>query len=63
MQVLFPSDRAARDTFAVEFLARLEVDKKWPWKVFWTDRALFHLTGYVNTRNCRIWATENPRDT
>lgn len=38
----------------------MEVDNDWPWKILWTDEAHFHLTGYVNTQNCRIWATENP---
>ncbi|GBL94545.1 hypothetical protein AVEN_235631-1 [Araneus ventricosus] len=28
-----------------------------------TDEGHFHLTGYVNTQNCRIWATENPLET
>jgi hypothetical protein len=26
------------------------------------DKANFHLCGNVNSRNCRYWATENPRD-
>lgn len=57
---LLPVDLPARETFALEFLARMEVDNEWPWKILWTDEAHFHLTGYVNTQNCRIWATENP---
>ena len=53
----------ARETFALEFLARIEVDKKWLWKILWTDEVHFHLTGYVNAQNCRIWATKNPLKT
>ncbi|GBN44701.1 hypothetical protein AVEN_44808-1 [Araneus ventricosus] len=30
------------------------------WNLFWTDEAHFHIHGYVNTQNCRIWAKENP---
>ena len=60
VQELLPSDLAARETFALEFLARMEVDNDWPWKILWTDEAHFHLTGYVNTQNCQIWAAENP---
>ncbi|GBL79723.1 hypothetical protein AVEN_18246-1 [Araneus ventricosus] len=30
------------------------------WNIFWTDEAHFHIHGYVNTQNCRIWAKENP---
>ena len=26
-----------------------------------SDEAHFHLNGYVNKQNCRIWGTENPR--
>ncbi|GBM00545.1 hypothetical protein AVEN_77355-1 [Araneus ventricosus] len=63
VQELFPSDLPARETFALEFLARMELDNEWPWKILWTDEAYFHLTGYVNTQNCRIWATENPLET
>ncbi|GBM49278.1 hypothetical protein AVEN_137352-1 [Araneus ventricosus] len=30
------------------------------WNLFRTDEAIyFHMHGYVNTQNCRIWATEN----
>ncbi|GFV95408.1 uncharacterized protein TNCV_4574101 [Trichonephila clavipes] len=53
----------ARETFAVEFLACMEVDNEWPWKIMWSDEAHFHLKGYVNTQNRRIWATENPLET
>ncbi|KFM59960.1 hypothetical protein X975_14870, partial [Stegodyphus mimosarum] len=37
----------------------MEVDNEWLWKILWTDETYFHLTGYVNTQNCRIWATKN----
>ncbi|GFW61471.1 uncharacterized protein TNCV_347191 [Trichonephila clavipes] len=36
-------------------------DASWPWKILWSDEAHFHLSGTVNTHNCRIWDTENPR--
>ncbi|GFT95813.1 uncharacterized protein TNCV_311661 [Trichonephila clavipes] len=39
----------------------VEVDASWPWKILWSDEAHFHLSGTVNTHNCRIWDTENPR--
>ena len=54
MQELFPSDLLARETFALELLARMEMDKEWSWKILWTDEAHFYLAGYVNTQNCRI---------
>jgi hypothetical protein len=27
---------------------------------FFTDAAWFHLSGYVNTQNTRLWSSENP---
>ena len=29
-------------------------------KTFFTDGAWFHLSGYVNSQNLRIWSTDNP---
>ena len=29
-------------------------------KIMFSDEAHFDLGGYVNMKNCRIWATENP---
>ena len=60
LQQLFFSDLTASETSALEFLTRMEVVKEWPWKILWTDEDHFHLTGYDNTQNCQIWATENP---
>lgn len=59
---LSDGDPDVRETFALQFLARMDVDAAWPWKILWTDEAHFHLNGQVNTHNCRIWATENPRE-
>ena len=60
LQELFPPDLPARESFVLEFHARMEVDKECLWKILWTDEAHFHLTGYVNTQNYPIWAAENP---
>ncbi|GFU61745.1 uncharacterized protein TNCV_4612231 [Trichonephila clavipes] len=54
------NDREKRLTFALTFLARVGVDASWPWKILWSDKAHFLLSGTVNTHNCRIWDTENP---
>jgi hypothetical protein len=29
-------------------------------EVFYSDEARFHLSGYVNSQNSRIWSDENP---
>ncbi|GFV37059.1 uncharacterized protein TNCV_2382061 [Trichonephila clavipes] len=52
---LMANDREKRLTFALTFLAKVEVDASWPWKILWSDEAHFHLSGTVNTH------TENPR--
>ncbi|GFV61923.1 uncharacterized protein TNCV_4107271 [Trichonephila clavipes] len=57
-QQLMVNDREKRLTFALTFLARVEVDASWPWKILWSDGAHFHLSGTVNTHNCRIWDTK-----
>src|SRR5215475_1527363 len=31
-------------------------------KIIFTDEATFHCCGFVNHRNCVIWARENPRE-
>ncbi|GFV97241.1 uncharacterized protein TNCV_5046721 [Trichonephila clavipes] len=53
-QQLMANDREKRLTFALTFLARVEVDASWPWKILWSDEAHFHLSGTVNTHNSRI---------
>ncbi|GFW90963.1 uncharacterized protein TNCV_1758371 [Trichonephila clavipes] len=63
LQLVLPHDFETRYLFSLQFLARLEVDPKWPWNILWTDEAHFHLDGSVNTHNCRIWETDNPHST
>ena len=63
VQELFPSDLSARVPLALEFFARMKVDKEWTWKILWTDEAHFHLEKYVNALNCRILSTESPLET
>ncbi|GFS48265.1 uncharacterized protein TNCV_2296521 [Trichonephila clavipes] len=60
-QQLMANDREKRLTFALTFLARVEAHASWPWKILWSDEAHFHLSGTVNTHNCLILDTENPR--
>ncbi|GBM06912.1 hypothetical protein AVEN_147850-1 [Araneus ventricosus] len=60
VQELAPADLPKREAFALQFLARMEMDNACPWNILWTCEAHFHLQGSVNTQNCRIWARENP---
>ncbi|GBM29950.1 hypothetical protein AVEN_167430-1 [Araneus ventricosus] len=54
VQELVPADLSKREVFALQFLARMEVENAWPWNILWTDEAHFHLQGSANTQNCRI---------
>ncbi|GBL79543.1 hypothetical protein AVEN_18127-1 [Araneus ventricosus] len=60
VQELVPADLPKREAFALQFLARMEVDNACPCNILWTDEAHFYRQGSVNTQNCRIWARENP---
>lgn len=60
IQELLPGDTNTRFEFALRFLARMEVDNEWPWRILWSDEAHFHVCGDINTHNCRIWADTNP---
>ncbi|GBL91048.1 hypothetical protein AVEN_184431-1 [Araneus ventricosus] len=60
-QQLLAINKEKRLTFALTFLARVEVDASWPWQILWSNEVLFHLSVTVNTHNCCIWDTKNPR--
>ncbi|GBL80579.1 hypothetical protein AVEN_225267-1 [Araneus ventricosus] len=59
VQEFVPADLPKREAFALQFLARMEVDNAWPWNILWTDEAHFNPQGSVNTQNCRIWARKS----
>lgn len=60
-QKLKPADHAQRRTFSDWVLEHHQVDHDFAEKIIFSDEAHFHLNGYVNKQNCRIWGTENPR--
>ncbi|GFT80280.1 uncharacterized protein TNCV_1189571 [Trichonephila clavipes] len=43
VQELLSHDFETRHVLSLQLLARLEVDKEWPWNILWTDEAHFHL--------------------
>lgn len=59
-QELKEADFDLRSDFCEAMEIRLR-DPDFLKKVCFSDEATFHLSGYVNTHNCRYWATENPR--
>ncbi|GFS87703.1 uncharacterized protein TNCV_2942791 [Trichonephila clavipes] len=58
---LLPGDSVNRRAFAVWAFQKMAEDDDWLSNLLWTDEAHLTLQGSVNTHNCRIWATENPR--
>ncbi|GFU27485.1 DUF4817 domain-containing protein [Trichonephila clavipes] len=58
---LLPGDSVNRRAFAVWAFQKMAKDDDWLSNLLWTDEAHFTLRGSVNTHNCRIKATENPR--
>ncbi|GFU28646.1 RNA-directed DNA polymerase from mobile element jockey [Trichonephila clavipes] len=58
---LLPGDSVNRRAFAAWAFQKMADDNDWLSNLLGTDEAHFTLRGSVNTHNCRIWATENPR--
>ena len=54
VQEVEPHDPQQRLDFALQFLARMEVDDMWPENILWTDEAHLTLESAVTTQNCRI---------
>ncbi|CAK9833058.1 hypothetical protein ANTRET_LOCUS9796 [Anthophora retusa] len=60
VQELKPHDHLMRFRFAQWAEDRLIEDEHFYRKIIFSDEAHFHLGGYVNKQNCRIWGSENP---
>ncbi|KZC15025.1 hypothetical protein WN55_08618 [Dufourea novaeangliae] len=60
VQELKPHDHPMRFRFAQWAEDRLIEDEHFYRKIIFSDEAHFHLGGYVNKQNCRIWGSENP---
>ena len=46
--------------FALNFLARMQVEEYYPLHNLWTDEAHYHLDSAVNAQTCCIWGSTNP---
>lgn len=60
VQKLKAIDHPSRLRFADWAQDRLAEDAEFYRKIIFSDEAHFHLGGYVNKQNSRIWGTENP---
>ena len=58
---LKPADHGRRRRFADWVLKRYAVDNNFAKPIVFSDEAHFHLSGFVNKQNCRIWGNENPQ--
>lgn len=61
-QELKPQDHRSRRAYADWVLEQQQLDADFSKKILFSDEAYFHLSGYVNKQNCRIWGEENPQE-
>lgn len=61
VQQLKPADYQHRLDYAIAFQQNAREDPAFIHNLIMSDEAHFHLNGFVNRQNSRIWATENPR--
>jgi hypothetical protein len=57
VQELHPADFPQRLEYCQWFVNTLDVHLD---RTFFTNEAYFHLSGYVNSQNTRMWSSENP---
>lgn len=56
------ADESSRLQFCYQMLHKIQNDSTFINRVLWTDEAHFHLTGAINSWNCRVWSTSNPHE-
>jgi hypothetical protein len=60
LQLVTAQDKKVRYTFCSDFLSRLEDDKPFTAKIFFSDKATFHLSGNLHRHNLIIWGSKSP---
>ena len=63
VQHITDEDKVARMQFCVEMFDRIADNETFLDNVIFSDESTFHISGKVNTHNCRIWGSENPHET
>lgn len=59
---LLPIDYPKRLEFCNWILNKLVNNENFCDKIIFTDEAWFHLSGFINSQNMRIWGTEKPQN-
>lgn len=54
-------DYSTREHFANQVLQQQELDPMFARKIIFSDEAHFHIDGFINKQNCRVWAVRNPQ--
>lgn len=62
VQALKETDFVSRSRFSLEFLDLINEDEDIVNRLWMSDEAHFHLSGYVNKQNFRFWSDVNPRE-
>ncbi|KAK0166333.1 hypothetical protein PV328_004759 [Microctonus aethiopoides] len=60
-QELDPSDHTQRREFVEWIMEQQQLNTDFSNKIIFSNEAHFHLDGFVNRQNCRIWGSEDPR--
>ena len=61
VQQLKPRNYEQRLQYAIRMQELSRNDPNFTDKLIFSDEGHFHLSGFVNKQNCRIWGSENPR--
>ena len=62
VQELKENDHQLRLEFCQQIMTNINEDNEFLDKLWMSDEAHFHLTGYVNKQNYRYWADSNPKE-
>jgi transposase len=60
VQEITKDDTHLRYVFALRAIVIMETEENWLYNILWTDEAHFSISGHVNTKNCVVWADQNP---
>jgi hypothetical protein len=61
VQHLTDADNVVRKEFCTQMFNPMQDDERFLDSVICSDESTFHVSGKINTYNCKIWVSENPR--